>query len=252
MLFALVIMLQCPFFHLISRPHLNQLMEHILDNPAWNAMISHNRELALGDEETRYFPEELSPFAGLKTVTAESLNKLHAMLPAGRVAALVIAEELSIPADWKILYEVSLFQMSCENFIPGAATAHEILPLGKEHVPEMIALTRLTNPGPFAERTIDFGHYTGIFSSGKLAAMAGQRLHAFDYAEISAVCTHPEHLGKGYGSALVSSQAERIIQGGKIPFLHVKKDNTAAIKLYERLGFEIRKEVNFYVIQKLL
>ena len=80
--------------------------------------------------------------------------------------------------------------------------------------------------------------------------MAGQRLHAFNYAEISAVCTHPEHLGKGYGSALVSNQAERIIQGGKIPFLHVKKDNMGAIKLYERLGFQIREEVNFYVIQK--
>ena len=227
-------------------------MEHILDNPAWNAMISHNRHLSLGNEEIRYFPQELSPFAGMKNIDSESLTQLHTMLPAGRIAALVMAEDLRIAAEWKVLYEVSLFQMNCENFNPGPVTAYEMLPLGKEHVAEMIALTKLTNPGPFAERTIEFGHYTGIFSSGKLVAMAGQRLHAFNYAEISAVCTHPAHLGKGYGSELVSSQAERIIQGGKIPFLHVKKDNPGAIKLYGRLGFEIRKEVNFYVIQKPL
>jgi GNAT superfamily N-acetyltransferase len=227
-------------------------MEHILDNPAWNAMISHNSDLSLGNDQVRYFPQELSPFVGIKNVRGESLAQLAAIVPEGRVAALVIAEELRIPADWKILYEVSLFQMSCENFMPGPHSAHKILPLGKEHVSEMIELTKLTNPGPFSERTIEFGHYTGIFSSGELIAMAGQRLHAFNYAEISAVCTHPEHLGKGYGSALVSWQAERIIQGGKIPFLHVKMDNLGAIKLYERLGFQIRKEVYFYVIQKLL
>jgi ribosomal protein S18 acetylase RimI-like enzyme len=213
-------------------------------------MISHNSHLTLGNEEARYFTEEVSPFAGIKNVNPKSLKELHSMLPEGRVVALVIAEELSFPGDWKILYEVSLFQMSCENFTPAPDTGHQIRELEMEHVPEMIALTKLTNPGPFAERTIEFGHYTGVFSSGKLVAMAGQRLHAFNFAEISAVCTHPEHLGKGYGSALVSRQAGRIIQDAKIPFLHVKKDNRPAIKLYERLGFEIRKEVSFYVIQK--
>jgi predicted GNAT family acetyltransferase len=33
------------------------------------------------------------------------------------------------------------------------------------------------------------------FENGKLAAMTGQRFHCFDHIEISAVCTHPDHLG---------------------------------------------------------
>jgi ribosomal protein S18 acetylase RimI-like enzyme len=226
-------------------------MEHILDNPAWNAMISHNSHLALGNEDVRYFPEELSPFAGIKHPSGAALLELQSLLPADRIAALVIGKQLDIPPGWKVLFQSALFQLTCENFKPGPNSTDELVLLEKEHVPQMLALTKLTNPGPFSERTIQFGHYEGIFSSGKLVAMGGQRLHAFQYAEISAVCTHPEHLGKGYGSALVSSQAKRIINSGEIPFLHVRKDNLGAIKLYRRLGFEIRKEMHFYVIQRL-
>jgi len=47
------------------------------------------------------------------------------------------------------------------------------MPLTQAHVPEMVALTSLTAPGPFSEETIRFGHYEGIFDDGKLVAMAG-------------------------------------------------------------------------------
>lgn len=225
-------------------------MPHVLDNPAWNAMISFNSDLANGNEEIRYFPEEVGPFAGLKNVNGESVKQLFDLLPEGRVAAIVTEESPDIPECWKIRFQASLFQMTGENYKPGLNSTDEIVPLEKEHVPEMIALTQLTHPGPFSERTIEFGHYTGIFHSGRLIAMAGQRLHAFEYMEISAVCTHPDHSGKGYGTALVRKQADRIISGGNIPFLHVRKDNLNAIKIYEHLGFDIRTEMNFYVIQK--
>ncbi len=82
----------------------------------------------------------------------------------------------------------------------------------------MLTLTQLTNPGPFAARTIDFGHYYGIFEGDKLVAMAGQRLHAFEYAEISAVCTHPDHSGRGYARELLLHQLHRIQTAKNIPF----------------------------------
>ena len=225
-------------------------MNHILDNPAWNALISQNSDLALGNEEIRYFPQEISPFAGLKNVNAEALRDLSGMLPASCVVAIVTAEEFPVPESWKILFQASLFQMTCENYQPGTSSPPDFVPLGKEHVGQMLALTKLTNPGPFAERTIEFGHYSGIFQDDQLIAMAGQRLHAFHYAEISAVCTHPAHSGKGYGTALVRQQAERILGSGNIPFLHVRKDNLNAIKIYEQLGFSIRREMNFCVIRR--
>ena len=75
----------------------------------------------------------------------------------------------------------------------------------------MIVLTEMTHPGPFFNRTIEFGNYKGIFSGNDLVAMAGQRLHADQYVEISAVCTHPAHTGKGYATQLIISQVHQIL-----------------------------------------
>ena len=60
----------------------------------------------------------------------------------------------------------------------------------------MLELTAATEPGPFLPQTIQMGRVLGIRSSdGRLAAMAGERLRSTEFAEISAVCTHPEFRG---------------------------------------------------------
>jgi predicted GNAT family acetyltransferase len=80
--------------------------------------------------------------------------------------------------------------------------------------------------------------------------MAGQRLHAGDYAEVSAVCTHPDHTGKGYARQLLIYQTQRIKVAGEIPYLHVRQDNYRAIKVYESLGFTKSRDMYFYVLKK--
>jgi predicted GNAT family acetyltransferase len=122
--------------------------------------------------------------------------------------------------------------------------------LNAADVPAMLALTSLTKPGPFSQRTIDFGLYIGIVEGNNLLAMAGERLHVKGYTEVSAVCTDPAHLGKGFASHLMSHACETVIQRGDIPFLHVKQDNTRAIAKYEHLGFSIRAAFYFAVIKR--
>jgi len=41
-------------------------MEHVLDNPAWNALISGNKHLYKGSEQVKYFNSEVSPFVAFK------------------------------------------------------------------------------------------------------------------------------------------------------------------------------------------
>ena len=53
----------------------------------------------------------------------------------------------------------------------------EFRPLTAADVPAMVELAELTEPGPFRERTIELGPFFGIFESGRLLAMAGQRTH---------------------------------------------------------------------------
>jgi predicted GNAT family acetyltransferase len=108
----------------------------------------------------------------------------------------------------------------------------------------------LTNPGPFYERTLEFGNYYGIFHKGQLAAMAGQRMHAGPYIEISAVCTHPDYHGKGYATALIGQLIKLIRAQGGIPFLHVRADNNKAIALYRALGFLTRHEMTINILKK--
>jgi predicted GNAT family acetyltransferase len=118
------------------------------------------------------------------------------------------------------------------------------------HSPEMLGLTALTKPGPFDKRTHELGRYVGIFREGKLVAMAGERLKVPGFTEVSAVCTHPEHAGRGYARVLMTEVMQGIWKRGEVPFLHVREDNAAAIKLYERLGFRKRVVRHLAVIRK--
>jgi predicted GNAT family acetyltransferase len=141
-------------------------------------------------------------------------------------------------------------QMVCETPARQVDFKDSLATLTKEHVPAMLELTKLTNPGPFAQRTIEYGHYRGIFDGGQLVAMCGQRMNPKPYAEVSAVCTHPDHVGKGYAAQLIMYQVERIKAAGEIPFLHVLAKNERAVKLYESLGFKTRGRMLFYVVKK--
>ena len=122
------------------------------------------------------------------------------------------------------------------------------IPLGTMDVPEMLELTAATEPGPFLPQTIQMGSYFGIRASdGRLAAMAGERLRSTEFAEISAVCTHPEFRGRGYARALVTFLATQILEAGKTPFLHVKSENGAKV-VYQKIGFRLRAAIWLTVI----
>ncbi|MDR3697248.1 GNAT family N-acetyltransferase [Mucilaginibacter sp.] len=225
-------------------------MEHVLDNPAWNALVSGNEHLSFGNQLVRYFEKDVSPFAAFKENTDESFLLLHEILPHSGPVLFVSPVEIKIPAVWKVLRMIKGLQMVYRAAKELEQVRVDLVPLIAKHVPQMVALTQLTNPGPFASRTIEFGHYNGIFEGDKLVAMAGQRLHPFNYTEVSAVCTHPEHTGKGYARQLLLAQLNRMTAASNIPFLHVRDDNERAIKVYEDIGFNTRSNVYFYLMIK--
>jgi len=225
-------------------------MEHPLDNPIYNALNSGNKNLSAGNEFVKYFSKDVSPFAGFKGSTAAGLDQLYNMVPSQRTLAVFTPEEISISNQWNLINHMNVLQMVYHHPAPNDVTDEELIPLEEQHIPAMLDLTKLTNPGPFLQRTIEFGHYEGVFKGNELVAMSGQRLNPCPYAEISAVCTHPDHLGNGYASQLLKSQIRQIIAKSEIPFLHVRKDNTTAIKVYERIGFVNRRDMVINVIQK--
>jgi ribosomal protein S18 acetylase RimI-like enzyme len=205
----------------------------LLDNPIWHALSTAQRALALGDGVAKRFPTDVAPLGGLIDQSAATYQALEEILP-GALTALFLDAEPRLPAY-------------CET--PARLEEKEVLrELTRVDVPEMLALTELTEPGPFLPRTIELGVYLGIHDAGSLVAMAGERLHLTGFTEISAVCTHPQYRGRGYGNALVSALIVRIMRRGEIPFLHVRTENVTAVGLYEKLGFKVRAQLHLAVI----
>ena len=130
-----------------------------------------------------------------------------------------------------------------------AAPDPEAVVLGPTDVPDMLALVERTRPGPFRPGTIRMGTYLGIRQRGRLVAMAGERLHPPGWTEISAVCTEPEHRGRGLATRLVQAVAAGIRERGEIPFLHAAATNVNAIRLYESLGFRLSRTSTFGTVR---
>ena len=226
-------------------------MDVLLDNPVYNGLLSGDQHLSFGTDTVKFFDAEVSPFAGFSHDYDRGFEDLHQLLPSGRGILYATPGVITKPRGWQLEHEIRGLQFVFDTDHPIAKPSFQPVALQDEHVNQMVELAKLTKPGPFGQRTIAFGHYFGIFEGDQLIAMAGQRLHVHQYSEISAVCTHPEHLGKGYAAALMLHQLDLILSHGQIPILHVREDNHRAITLYERLGFQLRGPMNFYLMKKI-
>lgn len=226
-------------------------VEPLLHNPVFEALSSGDAHLNKGNDTIKFFDPAVSPFAGFDTDLKDGFAQLHHLLPAGRKVLFATPDGLAMqPNGWRHLHEIHGVQMVYRAAAPLLPPALQPVPLTDVHVPQMVALAQLTKPGPFGEGTIRFGHYHGFFQNGQLVAMTGQRLHVHGFTEISAVCTHPDHLGKGYASALVQHQTALILAQGQTPFLHVRADNQRAIDVYLRTGFAVERPMIFYVLER--
>jgi ribosomal protein S18 acetylase RimI-like enzyme len=220
-----------------------------LDNPAFNALATGNAPLANGTDDIKYFSPEVSPFIGFKDLQSDSFQQLFELLPFDGPIGYVTPVEIAIPEMWELLSPIKGRQMIYNGDIKEVNTS-SLVKLGDEHIPQMIGLTKLTHPGPFDARTIDFGNYYGFFDGDQLIAMAGYRMKPLPYIEISAVCTHPDYTGRGYAKQLIEFQINQILQAGNIPILHVADGNDRAYEVYKKIGFEVRSDMYFYILQK--
>jgi ribosomal protein S18 acetylase RimI-like enzyme len=225
-------------------------MTHILDNPIWWALNGESRQLGQGTDELKYFFPEVSPFAALNAHTPKNFSSLFEVFKEDQIVVMFSPKNDLDPSPWTIVDKIPGLQMVFEGEIPQEVQAADIVELGEQHVARMLALTQIAPPGPFSQRTIEFGGYNGIFSGEDLVAMAGERLRAGTYTEISAVCTHPDYAGRGFARRLIMHKVKQITAAGRVPYLHVKSENTIAADLYQRMGFVIRSEMNFYILKR--
>ncbi len=218
-------------------------LDHPLDRPAWSALTGRQSERALVRGGARRFDPAYGVFAAVEDASEANLAGLAALVAAhGDVALLEAAPPTEGPGLAVVSQDLGV-QMIAERLAGGPAPRFEMVPLTDADGPQMLALATLTAPGPFFERTHQLGDFFGVKVDGRLVAMAGERMKPRGFTEVSGVCTHPDHRGRGYASALMRLVSQRILARGETPFLHAYASNVGAIALYEALGFTLRREV---------
>jgi len=225
-------------------------MQHPLDNPIWIALNSGSASFAYSNGVVRFIDRRIGFFAGIPLYDTEHLNQLYEAMDSGMRVIVFPPGDLDLDAKWKVRNDNALLQMVFEKPLINLSQDASIRALAAADVPEMLALTQLAKPGPFLENTIAFGGYFGFFVDGRLVSMAGTRLAAGPYTEVSAVCTHPDFVGQGLAQRVLPHVLNYIQQRGQIPYLQLYPDNLPAYRLYQRLGFVERANLRVYSLEK--
>jgi predicted GNAT family acetyltransferase len=201
-----------------------------------------------GSVLARRFSRDVNLFASSRDASPAAIAALAELVRPGENVFVLQVPEVVIPPGLVEVKAARGVQMLAPPGTSVATDRADIRTLTDADAPEMLALARLTEPGPFLERTHTMGTFLGIRIDGRLAAMAGERMRFPGYTEVSGVCTHPDFRGRGLARRLSAAVLADIEARGDQAFLHAWKSNHAAIALYESLGFELRTEVNVSVV----
>ena len=222
-----------------------------LANPIWYALTTDQARFARARGQAVCFPGQVTALAGLREPNAAAAADLAALLAPGETTGLFLHARLQDAPSLEALEEAELLQLVYDAGAPTPAVSgqEDLVDLGPADHAEMQALATLTQPGPFGTRTHELGTFIGIRVDGRLAAMAGQRLRVPGLIEVSAVCTHPDHLGRGYARRLTRAQVGRIAGAGATPFLGVRAVNERALVIYQQLGFRVSRRFLYVVVR---
>ncbi|MEV4885206.1 GNAT family N-acetyltransferase [Chitinophaga ginsengisegetis] len=227
------------------------MKETVLDNPAWGALTSEHAHFAQGTDQAKRYRREIAPFIAARQTNNGSIAALDTLIDAGETF-YIIGELPVLPGSWTVENELPCAQMVRRTMPPPLSEedAAMVSLLGPEDAGDMYELINSIQPGFFNHGTRLMGNYYGIRHNGQLIAMAGERMQLTGFTELSAICTHPEHTGRGYAQKLITQLCYQHAGAGITSFLHVTRTNERAVRLYEHMGFEQRKNISFYRVKK--
>jgi ribosomal protein S18 acetylase RimI-like enzyme len=229
-------------------------MSHPLDRAVWNALTTRLSGFVTEDSDARAvrIDPEVGIFVSGVDAEPETLQAMAELALRHPGAGMVELTGGSTGAPdlpgVEVVNRVPLVQMVCSALTAGGPDL-VFETLIEADAPEMLALATLTKPGPFRSKTRRLGPFIGVRQDGRLVAMAGRRLRVDGFTELSGVCTHPDHRGKGYAAGLSRAVVGEILASGEGAFLHAFAGHDATIAFYRSLGFEVRAPMTYTILK---
>ncbi|MCS3779860.1 GNAT family N-acetyltransferase [Tsukamurella ocularis] len=221
---------------------------HVLDDPVRASLQGAHARFRLGDGAVVRYRPDVARFVGHPPQPAAADYAALARLAVPGTPLSLRGVRGPLPEGWRIVDEIPLVQYDGAALETTPDDEAEVL--GPRNVDEILDLVARTRPGPFERRTVELGLYLGLRDdSGRLIALAGERLRPPGWTEISAVCTDPAHRGRGLATRLVRAVGHHIRARGDVPFLHTSAENTGARAVYEGLGFRLRASIPLLLVQ---
>ncbi len=220
---------------------------HILDNPAWAALTGPHAHFAERVGRAARYPADV---AGFHAITdnddPRAWADLAALVGPGGAASVRGVDEA--PDGWEIVRSGQGVQLVDTGL--RAEPDPEAVLLGAADVPDILDLVARTEPGPYLPPHRRTGHLPRHPPRRPPHRPGRGTPHPPGWTEISAVCTDPDHRGRGLATRLVRAVAAGIKERGDHPFLHAAANNTDAIRLYESIGFTLRARTLFSLIRR--
>ena len=220
-----------------------------LKNPVWHSLLETHQKFAVTYDGVQFYDPAVCTF-GAFFEEAKTANASKEYVKTTKDFFFVTEnqtpqiDETVITLDRKI--------DGCQMVLRALSdvqTTEDIVLLNETYIDEIYELVWLVMPGFYQKRSFEMGNYYGIFRNSTLVAIAGQRMQTNLFIEVSAVVTHPDHTKQGLASQLIAHNVKGILKENKTPILHTNKGNPA-IPLYERLGFEVSRDMNWWLYRK--
>jgi ribosomal protein S18 acetylase RimI-like enzyme len=224
-------------------------LRRLLANPVWHALQTQHAQLAIARDGACRYPSDVAPFGAVAEPDRQNLRALHSLLLPGESIWIYDEADPSVEG-LRCVERYACLQMVLPAAVGVPADIPECESLSGAHADEMVALTDIAFPGFFRHRTHVMGQYYGIRRDGELVAMGGERLMLDGYPELSGICTHPDHRGKGYATRLIWTLVRAHRMAGVTSWLHTGTSNEPAIALYRSLGFEVIQTVTLSRVER--
>lgn len=221
-------------------------MKHPLDHPAKSSISDMHAEFSRFYDGLMVYDSEYLLF-GYPTNMMD-FDQLMADFEYDNPYFYISCDGVPEGNNYSVEDRITCWQMVCETPVEPFDTT-DIRLITSEYYQECVNLIQMLLPGYVRDRTLELGDYYGIWKNDKLIAATGTRLNTNIFSEVSGVVNHPEHQGKGHATKLIKNTTAKIQSENKTPYLHVLHSNRHAIEIYEKIGFKLRKTIDWWKIK---